>query len=261
MEDTGERLRKNGWRQGVIVQASLILEGLPDGSPATDNDHAMVVSQSCDLVHHDLGNEPSAVILVLKSVSSGKPEVMHGRNPRLLHFQATDGRWFEAWAWNQIAIPRDHLAKKAAAVEIELFPKVLRCVLDWLAKRFTRIAFPENFNDALKPKSNAIGKLLKKNHEIFTEILLHISPFDELDAGQHYELACYLLMAAGFYNEPKQLAEARAVAANLEKLFEDCGLDVMECSPVSEATLTVAELNELVHWDYDHLTYRASATS
>lgn len=261
MEDIGERLRKNGWRQGVIVQASLILEGLPDGSPTTDNDHAMVVSQSCDLVHHDLGNEPSAAILVLKSVSSGKSEVMHGRNPRLLHFQATDGRWFEAWAWNQIAIPRDHLAEKAAAVAVELAPKVLRCVIDWLAKRFTRIAFPDNFNDALKPQSKAIGKLLKKNHELFTEILLHISPFDELRTNQHYELACYLLMAAEVHDEPKQLAEACAVAAKLEKLFKDCKLGVMECSPVSEATLTVAELNELVHWDYDHLTHRASVGS
>ena len=256
MEDIGKKLRKNGWRQGVIVQASHILEGLPDGSPATHNDYAMVVSQSCDLVHHDLGNEPSAVILVLKSVSSGKSEVMHGRNPRLLHFQATDGHWFEAWAWNQIVIPRDHLAEKSSIEGIELAPKVLRCVLDWLAKRFTRIAFPDDFNDALKLKSNAIGKLLKKNHKLFTEILLHISPFDELSANQHYELACYLLMAAEVHDEPKQFAEARAVAAKLEKLFKDCGLDVMECSPVSEATLTVAELNELVRWDYDHLTHR-----
>jgi hypothetical protein len=103
--------------------------------------------------------------------------------------------------------------------------------------------------------------LLKNNHNLFTEILLHISPFDELETGQQYELACYLLMAAGIHDQPTQLREARAVAAKLEKLFKECGLDVIECSPVSEATLTVAELNELVRWDYDHLTHRASADS
>lgn len=243
----------------MIVQASSILEGLPDGSPASDRDLAMVVSQSCDLVHHDLGNEPSAVILLLKSVSSGKSEVMHGRNPRLLHFQAADGSWFEAWAWNQIVIPRDHLAEKVAAAGMELAPKVLRGVLDWLAKRFTRIAFPDDFNDALKPKSNAIGKLLKKNHELFTEILLHVSPFDELGPDQHYELACYLLMAEEIHDEPTQLADACAVAVKLEKLFKDCGIEVLACNPVSEKELTVAELNELVRWDYDHLTNRASS--
>lgn len=242
-----------------MVPALRILEGLPDGSPAGDDDYAMVVSQSCDLVHHDLGNEPSAVILMLKSIGSGKPELMHGRNPRLLHFQSLDGRWFEAWAWNQVTIPRDHLAEMDATAGVELSPKVLRGVLDWLAKRFTRIAFPDAFNEALKPKSGAIAKLLKNNHELFSDILLFISPFDELAEGQHYTLACYLLMAAEKHDNLAKLPDARTVAAKLEKLIKDCGIEVMECSPVSETTLTVAELNELVRWDFDHLTHKASA--
>ena len=261
MEGIGERLRENGWRQGIIVSASYIFEGLPDGSPAANDDHAMIVSQSCDLLHHKLENEPCAQLLILKSVASGNPEVLHGRNPRLLHFQSLDGRWFEAWAWNQVVIPRDHLVEKTALREIELAPRVLRSVLNWLAKRFTRIAFPNEFNDALKAKSGAIGKLLKDNHELFTEILLHISPFDELEAGGNYELACYLLMAVETHADPAQVTRAREVAAKLEKFFEDSGIDVAECSPVSEAEMTVAELNELVRWDYDHLTHRASDPS
>ena len=102
MEDIGERLRENGWRQGVIVPAADVLEGLPDGSPATAADYVMVVSQSCDLVHHDLVKEPSAVFLVLKSISSMVPDVLHGRNPRLIHFSVPAGQSFEAWAWNQV---------------------------------------------------------------------------------------------------------------------------------------------------------------
>ena len=258
MQDIGERLREKGWRQGVIVPADQILEGLPDGSPTTDDDFAMVVSQSCDLVHHDLGKEPSAVVLLLKSIESGSLELMHGRNPRLLHLATCDGQWFEAWAWNQTSIPRDALASKNASREMKLDPSVLRCVLDWLAKRFTRIAFPDNFNDTLNPKSNAIGKLLKKNHQHFSEILLNISPFDELETGQRYELACYLLMERERHDDPAALAQARAIAAKLEKLFVDCGIDVLACSAVSEGVLTVAEFNELLSWDFDHLTYRVS---
>jgi hypothetical protein len=261
VNDIGEKIRARGWRQGVIVPASLLLEGLPDGSPTTDNDFVIVVSQSCDLVHRELVNEPSAVILALKLISSGNSEVMHGRNPRILHFQSTDDRWYEAWAWNQISVPREHLAEKDAPSKIELSSKVLRCVLDWLAKRFTRIAFPDDFNEALRSESKAIGKLLKNNHQLFTEILLHVSPFHELGVNQHYEIACYLLMAEEIYDDTEQLTQARAVAAKLEASFKKCGLDVMECSPVSEASLTLAELNELLHWDYDHLTHRASVGS
>lgn len=221
----------------------------------------MVVSQSCDLVHHDLVNEPSAAILVLRSVDSGNPDVMHGRNPRLLHFPTLDGPWMEARAWNQTAIPREALAKKEISGRIGISTKALRVVLEWLAKRFTRIAFPDGFNDALKPKSNALGKLFKKNHQLFSEILLNISPFDELGEGPHYQVACYLLMESEVHDNPEHLAEARTVAAKLEKIFEECGMEVLECAPVSEGALTVSEFNLLLNWDYDHLTARASADS
>lgn len=260
--DIGEGVRKRGWRQGTIVPVEQILEALPDGSPIAEADFAMVVSQSCDLVHHDLRNEPTAVVLLLKSLNSGISEqLMHGRNPRHLHFQSLDGRWFEAWAWNQATIPRQELARKDASTEIGLSPKVLRCVLDWLAKRFTRIAFPDSFNTVLKPKSNAIEKLIKKNHHLFSEILMRISPFDELETNQHYEVACFLLMEAEVYQDPKQLDDARVTAGKLEMLFEDCGIAVHECSAVSEEHLTVAEFNNLLNWDFEHLTNRASPDS
>lgn len=221
----------------------------------------MVVSQSCDLVHHEFVNEPSAMILVLKSIDSGNPEVMHGRSPRRLHFSTLDGPWLEAWAWNQTTVPRDILATKEISGEFKISPKVLRVVLEWLASRFTRIAFPDGFNDALKPKSNALGKLMKKNHQLFSEILMSVSPFGELEEGQHYQVACYLLMESEDHANPKLLAEARAVAAKLEKLFEGCGMEVLECSPASEGEVTIAEFNMLLNWDFDHLTNRASTDS
>ena len=221
----------------------------------------MIVTQSCDLVHHNLQNEPSAVVLIMKYINSGDPGLMHGKNPRAIHVQASDGTWLEAWAWNQVVVPRDHLAEKDVTAKIEVAPTTLRCVLDWLAKRFTRIAFPDDFNDSLNPKSNAIGKLLKKNHTLFSEILLYVTPFEDLEDGQHYELACYLLMPPDVHDDSEQLKKARALAAKLEELFTKCGIGVSECSPVSEAILTVAELNELVRWDFDHLTHRASADS
>jgi len=259
VEDIGERLREKGWKQGVIVPARLILKKLADGSPATNNDYAMIVTQSCDLVHHNLQNEPSAVLLIMKSISASDSGLMHGRNPRVLHVQSSCGTWLETWAWNQVVIPRDHLAEKDATNKIELAPKDLRLVLDWLAKRFTRIAFPDGFNDLLKTKANAIGKLLKSNHALFSEILLYVTPFEDLNHGEHYELACYLLMASDVHDDSEQLTKARSVATKLEKLFTECGIDVSECSPVSEAVITLAELNELVHWDFDYLTHRASA--
>ncbi len=261
MQDLGKRIRESGWRQGCVVPAAVLLESLPDGSSTSDEDHAMVVTQSCDLVHHDPRNEPSAVILLLKSIDAGKPEFMHGRSPRLFHFESLEGTWLEAWAWNQVVLPRATLADRAAKASARLAPGTIRQVLDWLAKRYTRIAFPDGFNAALQPKAKAIGKWLKRHHALYSDLLLRVAPFDELEVGQQYKLACYLLMKASVYDDRNQLAAAIAAAADLEHIFTECGLVVKECSPVSETVLTVAELNQLVRWDYDYLSHRDSSGS
>ena len=256
MDKIGQILREQGWRQGIILPATGLLEGLPDGSPISDADFVMVVSQSCDLVHHDLSNEPHAVFLLLKKINSVESEYSHGRNPRLIHFPALDGSAFDAWAWNQVTIPREELVKHPIGNHLKVDARELRHILDWLAKRFTRVAFPDAFNEALRVKSNNIRTLLKKKHSLFSEILLRINPFEEIDNGVHYELACYLLMPSALYDDAAKLKDARETASKLERLFEDCGIEVLECSTVSDAELTYAELQELVRWDFDHLTHR-----
>lgn len=260
-ENIGRKIRLKGWQQGTIVPASRLLKKLPDGSPVEDSDFAMIVSQSCDLVHHDLNQEPYAMILVLKSASSGSSEFMHGRNPRRLHFQTSENCWFEAQARNQTTISRKILATKEIGEEIKLSPVVLRIILEWLAKRFTRIAFPDDFNAALAPKSKALGKLLKKHHHLFSEILINVFPFTDLNQGERYQVACYLLMKAETHDNQDHLTEARAVADNLERLFEECNIIVEVCTTVSENDMSIAEFNQLLNWDYDHLTNRASSNT
>lgn len=251
-------LREQGWRQGIILPATGFLEGLPDGSPVTDTDYMMVVSQSCDLVHHDIANEPHAVFLLLKQIDSVESEYSHGRNPRIIHFPTLDESSFEAWAWNQVTIPREELVKHPLDGHLLVDARELRYILDWLAKRFTRIAFPDAFNESLRAKSSNIRTLLKKKHSLFSEILLRVDPFDEIGEGEIYQLACYLLMPADIHDDAAKLKEAREVASKLERLFEGCGIEILECSTVSESELTYAELQELVRWDFDHLTHKDS---
>ena len=174
MEDVGDRLRELGWRQGVVLPAARLLETLPDGTPVSENHCLLAVSQSCDLVHRDLAKEPHAVFLVLKAQAAVSPELAHGRNPRVLHFTGPDGECFEAWAWQQVVVSRERLLDLALDETTKLVPPVLLIVTEWLAKRFTRIAFPDDFNKALRPQDATIKRVLKKNHHLFSEILLRV---------------------------------------------------------------------------------------
>lgn len=261
VETVGERLRELGWRQGVILPAAHLLETLPDGSAVSGEHHLLVVSQSCDLVHHDLEKEPHAVFLLLRSHDVTSAEFAHGRNPRVLHFTGPDGKCFEAIAWHQITISRKRLLEPLPEGTTKLFGSDLRVVTGWLAKRFTRIAFPDDFNDALRFQEGAIRKMMKKRHHLFSEILLRVEPFEDLEAGETYKLICYLLMPPEIHDNPRELAAARLVAAKLEEVFEKSGIEVLACSPVSEVDLSYAEIKELVRWDYDHLTHRVDAES
>jgi len=259
VSEVGEQMRKSGWRQGVILPAAQLLKNLPDGQPVTNDHYLLAVSQSCDLVHHDLEKEPYAVFLVLEARESIVPEFTHGRNPRVLHFSGVAGRFFEAWAWRQVAMPRGELLKHRHFDMEMLSEPDLRVVVEWLAKRFTRIAFPDDFNEALRPQGSTIKKALKRSHHLFSEILLRLEPFDNLTTSSVYHISCYFLMPSEIHDDPGQLADARAMAVKLEECFLKCGIEVFECAPISELDLSYAELKELVRWDYDYLTYRADS--
>jgi hypothetical protein len=216
----------------------------------------MAVSQTCDLINHELTKEPYAIFLVLHNIKSINGSFANASNPRKLHFAIETGESFEANAWEQITLARELLIDVKLDTPLSLEKRQLRMVLEWLAKRFTRIAFPYAFEKTLAPQKDNLKKALKRQHQLFTEILIRLEPFAELPHGKPYKMHCHLLMSSDNYSDKAKLKEARMTAARLEEILEDAGIEMEECSPASESQLTVAELKELVRLDFDHLSYR-----
>ncbi|HDO34590.1 MAG TPA: hypothetical protein ENH08_05665, partial [Chromatiales bacterium] len=65
MADIGEQIKAAGWRQGCLLRRA-DLPGLRFDLPA--DQFAIVVSQSCDLVHHSLDTEPNIEIVTATSI-------------------------------------------------------------------------------------------------------------------------------------------------------------------------------------------------
>lgn len=258
MEDLGQQLRDRGWRQGVILPQSAFPKGSVVGSLCPEKASLVAVSQSCDLVHGSLENEPYANFLVLLPIESQEKSLQHGRHPRKIHVETEKGIFFQAQAWNQITIDRKILLSMGTEEADEIPSRELRVLTDWLAKRFTRIAFPDRFNDLLGAKKEQIKKLLSKKHELFLEILLHVSPFEESPANDNYQLIGRLLMPADLWENEKSLRAAEGVAEKLKELIQACGIEVIDVAPISEDDLSYADLKQLARWDYDYLSNRDS---
>jgi hypothetical protein len=64
----------------------------------------------------------------------------------------------------------------------------LHVLVDWIAKRYTRPAFPDAFNERRAGSAKKIGKELKKNGKLITGIFLFISPNEECAAGESYQV-------------------------------------------------------------------------
>lgn len=256
MEEIRDKIQGNGWRQGVIIPASPLITNTPNGEAVTEQVWLMAVSQTCDLINPELKKEPYAVFLVLRNIESINGSFTNAHNPRKLHLAAETGELFEANAWEQMTLPREQLTDIQLTTFLTVEELQLRMMLEWLAKRFTRIAFPDTFVETLRPQESKLKKALKSKHSLFTEILIRLDPFTEPKDEEPYDLHCHLLMTPEHYSDENKLKEARLTAAQLEKIFEDAGIEISECSPVSEAKLTVAELKELVRLDFDHLSYR-----
>lgn len=255
MDDIGAILQGNGWRQGIILSAKAFDSSLP-GDVITDQSSLVVVTQSCDLIHQSLVNEPHAVFLVIEPLESLDNGFRYGKHPRQIHLISDTGKAFSARAWNQVSIPREVLRDIPIEGADSISSDELRVLTDWLAKRYTRIAFPDNFNDLLHSKRNTFQKLIKKHHDLFLEILLYLEPFDELPLDTKYRLICRLLMDDELHSDTTIFRAAEKFAEDLKKLFEECGIDVVEIAPISDEDLSYADLKQLARWDYDYLSNR-----
>jgi hypothetical protein len=258
VEDLGQQLRDRGWRQGVILPlSSFPIDTVADCS-CPEGALLVAVSQSCDLVHGILENEPYANFLVLRPVDSPEKGLQHGRHPRKIHLQTEKGIFVEAQAWNQIKVGRKILLDMDVQGADKISDRELRVLTDWLAKRFTRIAFPDRFNNLLRTKDKQVKKLLSKNHELFLEVLLYLSPFEEIPSTNQYQLIGRLLMPAELWEDEKSLRAAEDIAEKLKKLIEACRIEVIDFAPISEEELSYAELRQLARWDYDYFSSKDS---
>jgi len=268
--------RTIGWRQGHILpeEAAAALE-LATGADAL----VMVVSHDCDLANANLADEPSVEVIAGRRLPSSDPNLANLKSARTLHLTITcEGRTqcIELTATGKQLVPKSALAAWRPDPRYHLDEGNFFTLRRWLAARYDRAAFPDQFERRMFHETDLaerINKVAKKEdvNRVVSGIYFEVSPREELDPAVPYDLTVVLVYTPGM--DPLKngdIAEeaGKAIDAHFRKRClpdEASGtwkhIRLKEVIAYSEEGISVARMKRLQRWHLDHLSMRSPAES
>ncbi len=263
MPSVAERIRASRWRQGSIVRrsdAGQVLAKSIDQVPhqETAPPCLVVISQDCDLLR-DPDIEPYAELILCREAAHPEPLYQNGRNPRRLHIETIGPR--ETVAWLDITIhDRFRIEKKAlAGVSVDdthwMKAGEVRLLGRWLAKRYTRPAFPDAFNQRLEHVDKKLEALFKsRDGRVVTGIYVAVSEEEYLDE-RAYEIGVRITANIEVWEKKESLKLLQNFENRFAWIVESCpGIQMLEDDIVAvpEDDLTVADLRRFKRLDKDY---------
>lgn len=256
----GHTVRDLGWRQGSFLPPAEVRR-LAEAHQALEATHAVILSQDCDLTHKELEVEPFAEILFLKQLERPNPGLVDGKSSRRLHVEADQGGeslFLLAQPWHRIQIPRKELAATAPDGTISLKSDKLRILIEWVAERYTRTAFPDAFVNRINAVDEKLKKLVKNHSSLFWRLLIRIEPSSELQESENYELMVTCVVHHRVWEDFEGQKNAKDVAGKLEAELKKCpGIELISFDVDTDAELPLSILADYRTWDiFNYLTHR-----
>lgn len=279
----GSWSRDTPWRQGHLLRPETIreLELAPDLPP--EKVAAVIASHDCDLAQLPDG-EPF-VEVVLGTFLDGAPNgnYTNCKNLRRLHvgFSATGEEAYVEIDTNRRALipkdaadnPRHGLSEHLPNASHKMTPKEHSVLQRWLAARYRRAAFPDEFDRRLKEETKIAEKLAKA----FKDTGNHIAAvFFDVDGGTEnarngandpYELVVTLLYATDTDPAAAQIAATKTAEA-IQSIFEArcrikkdgndiwTWIELVDIEVISDEALSYAQSQLLKKWQADHISLR-----
>jgi hypothetical protein len=255
-EQRAKALRQAGWQQGSVCASSDVPALLqPPAHPAMSIEEAdwlVVTTQTCDLLQGDLAKEPQVELLRFTPV---RPDVSASlgwtQHPRYLQIErGLAGARLYACIHDRVWVPRNRFDTLAPDANRKLDPEDTRMLAKWLASRYLRPAYPDAFNDRLKPIQKALAGFWKAHKEQLRAAYCAFACEEELPEDEPYEVAFVLV-------HPRILpaADAQSLVDAFEKVFESCpGIEV-DAKPMADIDFSLAHLDRYTRWDLDYLSF------
>lgn len=261
--------RETPWRQGLVLEHQVALDLGLAFIEAADQGVVVVVSHDCDIAN-DAAREPEVEVIVGRRIAALGADTNAKTARRLqIAFETSDGQVaVELIASDKIARPKAAILSTQPRPDWELTPERLVTLQKWLAARYHRSAFSDEFERRLKDKPARVGQKIAKALDEPGEHVLAVL-FD-VDSGREnhrngpedvYQLHITLLYDSS-QDEPKAYEATQKSADTIENVFEKAffqegswkNIQLLSCTATSDNAMTIAESRLLKQWRLDHLS-------
>jgi len=263
--------RDTPWRQGNLLGSDAI-DALKLRHPGFQEKTLVIVAtHDCDLAQHP-DAEPRIEVLV-GQLTEKDGTYAHAKSARRLHieFSGAGMFWAEFDAIAKVSIAKADLAPFSPRTDAHLTPESHATFQMWLASRYRRSAFPDEFERRLTRETKLaekITKAVKPHGDLIAGVFFDVDDGAEIirdGATDTYTLDITILHTA----EPDFMAADKAATdaakaiekAFKEKLFEPTKtwqhIELRSCEPISESVMTYLDFKRLKRWRLEHISLAA----
>jgi hypothetical protein len=265
----GTRRNTTEWRQGHVltIEAATALDLISARGP--ENTFVVVVSHDCDIACDD-ESEPTIEVIVGFRIDRLGGDT-HAKTARRLHLAFRCGEDevpVELRVSSKCNRPKGDVLQFEPRADLVLSPESLVTLQHWLAARYHRAAFADEFESRLKAKpvrlDRKIAKALNDAAQHVLAVFFDVDDGEEVKRdgpGDVYQLRVTVLYESA-KDEPKAYKAAQGAADAIEREFEKAFLAggqwhdirLVSCEAVSDSAMTVAESRMLKRWRLDHMS-------
>ena len=260
------------WRQGdVLSDAAAKALGFesPAGTAATV---VVMVTHDCDIAG-SIDREPQVEVIVGTRIAALGVDT-NAKTARRLHvsYRTDDGDVpVELLATEKRYLPKTDVLAASPREGWSLSPESLVTLQQWLAARYRRAAFADEFERRLKARPGEVDRKLAK---ALVAAGVHVlACFFDVDGGEEvdrrepadvYSLRITLLYDST-QDEPKAYEATQGAVEAIEAAFEKAffvggrwqNVQLLSCEAMSDNVMTVAYSRLLKRWRLDHMSLAA----
>lgn len=228
----------------------------------------MVISHDCDLANDRLEVEPAVELILGRIVDTANGNLVGGKSPRALHMKMKrdeEDVVVELLTTAKRVVLKVDLAEYQPDSRFALGPRELRTLQRWLAARYFRTAFANNFVDRMNAAraSAHLADALKRKGSLISAVYFDIKGGAQVERAPDdpYELTVVLMFPPGTNpEESERQAEqlANTIGDGLRgKLTPPHGIKLNDCFAISEDDLPVSRAKALSEWQLEYMTLRS----
>jgi hypothetical protein len=265
--------RETPWRQGQLLTDEAVKSLNLVHPEFQKNTLVVVATHDCDLVQSP-DKEPNVELIVGCKIAHLDGNSTHAKSSRTLHvkFDSAEPLSASFVITAKCSIPKDALLDFMPVADVKLSPQNLTTFQQWLACRYRRSAFPDEFERRLVHETKLaekISKAIKPHGEWITAIFFDVDEGRDIvhkGSDDLYVLDIILLHST----EPDaKTAESVAIKAKeaIEKAFNEklydhhAGkwkwIELRYIDVISEEGLTYKQSKLLKKWRLDYISLEA----